>query len=179
MKLAAIISILILTLVGCTEEIHPPGQQNTDSSVAPQVSSSPARDHNYDFVDGMEYGYTLASTEADEQNGVATNDITMFKYAGNKDGLHQLHTNQGPLLISIECAHPCNVAKIMSVMDLSHEIEAPVIVERTRLKENSIAALALEDAAKGKLKSYYREVNGKKYSAWVMQEKGIILTRQY
>lgn len=134
--------------------------------------------HNYDYRDGMQYGYTKAGTPSDKQNGVAAREVVMLMYAGKDGDVYQLHSWNGNALTAMECALPCEVVKVMSVMDVPGTERAPVSTRRLRLEVNSVARLAFDDAAGGYLAPYaVREKSGSKeqyYQVWVDESTGIV-----
>jgi hypothetical protein len=175
MKSVALACMVLCCIAGCSGERQESQQPASPSAEAPQVL--PQRDHNYDFKEGMEYGYTMAQTESNAKDGLAASQVTMLKFAGEKDGRYQLHANNGSVLTAIECTYPCDVAKIMIIMDMPGVPPSAMNVQRLRLNADAVGMLALEDAAKGKLRQYGREVDGKKYTVWLDQQKGVVLTR--
>lgn len=137
------------------------------------VEQEVAPTHNYDFRDGMQYGYTRLRSQADAENGMAASQITMVMYAGKRDGVYQLHTRQGNVLTAIECVHPCSVAKILTVFDAPGLGQPQVNVQRMRMEPNAVAALAIADAASDQLQVYGEEIKGKKYRVWVDERSGV------
>lgn len=151
-------------------------QQHT--TVSPRVETTTveqevAPTHNYDFRDGMQYGYTRLRSQTDVENGAAASQVVMLMYAGKKDGVYQLHTRQGSVLTAIECTHPCSVAKLLTVLDAPGLGPAQVNVQRMRMEPNAVATLAIADAASERLRVYGEERKGKKYRVWVDETFGV------
>lgn len=139
---------------------------------SPPVVAPPVRLHNYDVQDGPEYGYTAAITPQEQQAGQVGNSVFMFSYAGQRDEKYQVHLAKGNVLQAFECSAPCEVIKIMTVID-EDGLRQHVNTERMRVAPNMIAALALEDAINGKLRAYEQHRNGRRYEVWVDDAKGL------
>jgi hypothetical protein len=127
--------------------------------------------HNFDFQDGMEYGYTV-----NQAPGQAARQVATFLFAGDRDGRYQLHSRQGPYLTAIECTFPCDVAKVITVFDGPGASPGTANVQRLRLDRNSVGLRALQDAATGRLKRYGIGYGAKRYTVWVDVERGVVKT---
>ncbi|MBU0915827.1 MAG: hypothetical protein KKD97_05705 [Gammaproteobacteria bacterium] len=174
MKSTLIAGVVLCLLAGCSGEKQDPQPQA--NAVAETAPVPVVRAHNYDFQEGHEYGYTMAPTEDNARAGLAANQVTMIKYAGQKDGRYQLHVSQGSVLTAIECSYPCEVAKIMIIMDMPGVPPSTMNIQRVRLNSDAVAMLALDDAVKGKLTQYGRDKGGRKHSVWLDQQRGVVLT---
>lgn len=140
-------------------------------------NTKPFRDHNYDSQDGIAYGYTTEISQAQREQGQAAASVIMVEYAGSKGDKHQVHTRKGNVLTAFECAPPCEVIKVMTVID-SDYLRNQVNIEHIRAQPNTIAALALEDAIKGKLRQYSEYHGDNMVGVWVDGVKGIQRTKQ-
>ena len=156
-------SIYLLAMVlvaGCTEAPNPASSEPTA-----EASTQPSYDHR----DGMAYGYTLAETESGQQAGRAAQGVTMLLYAGQRNGVHQLHMRQGAMITAIECAYPCGVMKIM----VAAEGAGTLNVQHYRPEPNAVAMLALQDAHNGHLEKYFVGDGKQRRQLWVDEKAGI------
>jgi hypothetical protein len=168
----------VITLVACLLSACGKSSTNEDKSLTQakqELREAIEQAHAFDFQDGMQYGYTAARTEHDANTGNAAPPVTMLLYAGQKDGRYQLHQRNGSVLTAMECAYPCEVMKVMTVIE-APGVKMPVNVQRFRLNDNAIAMLALKDASRGYLKQYGMEYSGKSYTMWLDEAKGIVKT---
>lgn len=131
---------------------------------------SPARPHNYDLQEGSAYGYTAALSNSDREGGRVGQQIVMVLYAGQREGRHQVHIRQGALLSALECGAPCDVVKMITVMDIAG-VPAQPNVQMLRNAPGMLAGLALEDAIKGRL-AQYRDEQGR--AVWVDSVTGVV-----
>ncbi|MBQ0936730.1 hypothetical protein [Ideonella paludis] len=136
----------------------------------------PTRAHNYDSQDGIAYGYTAVISQKQREEGRAAANVLMFKYAGSKNGRHQIHSRDGDSLAAYECSAPCDVIKVMQVTDADY-LRNKVFTEHIRAEPNAIASLALDDAIKGKLKEYAEYHGDMMVGVWVDEVKGIQRTK--
>jgi hypothetical protein len=158
-----IVPVLALLLQGCN---------NSPSDNAPAVSIAPPKpDHYYEVVEDMAYGYTAALSLEDKQRGVAAPKVLMFRYAGMRDGKHQVHQSDGMRFTAIECSNPCEVLKIMTFIDQDY-LRSQVHVERMKNMPGSIANRVFEDALKGKLKTYGIGRGKNNFQPWVDEKAG-------
>lgn len=146
------------------------------ASAAPYAQTQPpARGHFYDMQEGVDYGYTVAQA----QPGQAGRAIIMVSYAGQRDGKHQIHTRQASVLSAYECAAPCDIIKVMSVVDIAG-LRRTVDVHRIRAAPNMIGAMALADAMAGRLTRAVEYIDGTKQGrhaeVWVDEKKGLTRT---
>lgn len=139
------------------------------------VAQTPARGHHYDLKEGVDYGYTAAQS----QPGQVGNMILMFNYAGQRDGKHQVHTRQAGVVSAYECAAPCDIIKVMSVVDIQG-LRRNVDVQRIRAVPNMIGAMALADAIAGRLERTVEYIDGTKQGrhaeVWIDEQKGLTRT---
>jgi hypothetical protein len=167
---------LVISLFGCGKHDAQQVAKEPEKASDAQVQATPKTpQHAYDIQDGMEYGYTAATSQASQNAGQAGSQVTMFLYAGKQGDKYQLHYRQGAVLTAIECSVPCEVLKFKVAMDLPGT-RVPPTIQRFRPEPNAIALLALQDAANGFLKQYGVEKQGKKYTVWVDDERGIVKT---
>jgi hypothetical protein len=152
-----------------------PQAQVQSPSPAP-APAAPVRLHNYDSRDGMAYGYTAAITPEQRQAGRVSESVVMFFYAGQREGRHQVHIYEGSRVTAAECAAPCDVIKVLTVMDLD-SLRGNVSVEYMRNAPGVIAGLALQDALAGKLEPYAEIQPDGRFEVWVDQLKGLRRTR--
>lgn len=138
-----------------------------------------ARQHNYDVKDGVDYGYTAELSADQRQAGQVANNIVMFSYAGQRDGKHQVHSRQGNLFYAFECSVPCEVIKVLSVID-ADGLRQEATVERLRATPTMIAAMALADAIHGELEEYAQypdgDRKGRQLALWVDEQRGLTRT---
>jgi hypothetical protein len=136
------------------------------------AAARPVVAHNYDFKEGIEYGYTM-----NQAPGEAARQVATFLYAGARDGRYQLHSRQGSYITAIECTVPCDVAKVITALDHPSAQPGSANVRRLRLDRNSVGYRALQDAAAGQLRQYGEDIGGKPYTVWVDPERGVVRTR--
>jgi hypothetical protein len=133
----------------------------------------PAITHNYTLKDGQEYGYELALTQADKDEGRAASPILMFKYSGDKGNTVQVYQNKDGVTSVIECELPCEFMKIMIFSDgLGH-----ISTDRMRRTAGTVGEQVTTDALNGELDQYELEKNGKKYNVWWDEKRGPVLTQ--
>jgi hypothetical protein len=171
MRRTLIVGLIACFAASCSKS--PKGDDESLAKAKQELREAIEQSHGYDYQDGMQYGYTAARTEHDATTGNAAPAVTMLMYAGERDGHYQLHQRNGTVLTAMECTYPCEVMKVMTVID-SPGLKMPVNVQRFRLNENAIAMLALKDASRGYLKQYGMEYSGKSYTIWLDESKGIV-----
>lgn len=158
-----------LWLSGSSSET-PPDQQAALPRPAPVAAQSkPA--HHYQIREGMDFGYSEAISEQAQKSGQVAAKVTMFRYAGQRDGRHQVHTSDGTTFTAIECATPCEVLKIMSFIDQPY-LRHTVHVERYRNEPGSVANAVLDDALNGRLNQYGMERGKQRFQVWVDEKNG-------
>lgn len=128
-----------------------------------------ARGHNYDLQDGLSYGYTAALSQTAQESGQVGQQVFLVKYAGQRGGTHQLHLRQGALLVAMECAAPCDLVRVMTVMDVPG-VPAQPVLQVLRNAPGMLAGLALDDALNGRL-AEYRDERGAR--VWVDATSGV------
>lgn len=141
------------------------------STVAQATPAAPAKGHNYSLKDGYEYGYER-DVSADEQNrGQAANALMMARFAGKIDGKYQVfmkssEDHNGTLVV--ECTNPCEFMKIMAFYQGQH-----VKTERVRVTPDIIGWSILEDAINGQMQQFVEDRDGRKYTIWFDENKGM------
>jgi hypothetical protein len=158
--------ICVVLVCGC-------GQQSTSQpEKAEIVPVEPLPDHYYSMKDGLEYGYEPAVSEDAQKAGQLASTLLMFKFAGERDGVYQIYTKDGYSTTVAECSNPCDFIKIMVfAKDVGH-----VKTERMRATEGTIVWLAISDAINNKLEQFVNEKNGKKFTVWWDEKKGLQTT---
>lgn len=168
----ASISIFIAGTIWWAARQDKPAAQQAPAALPDRPVAQPVlRTHNYDVQDGAQYGYTAALSDDQRQAGQVANNVMMFLYAGERGGKHQMHLHKGKLVNAFECSLPCDVIKVMTVMDMEGMRDS-VNVEYIRAAPNSVAALALDDAINGRLKPYEQHREGARWEVWVNEANG-------
>jgi hypothetical protein len=124
--------------------------------------------------DGNEYGYERAISQDEQNQGQATNQLLMVKYAGQKDGKHQVYVQDKQTFGVFECSAQCDYIKGMTFLGNEH-----IKTERMKGGPESVAGAALADAINGKLeqaKVAKKSDKSKKMHIWFSEEHGIELT---
>lgn len=174
-----------LALAGCGGEQQPvPTSQNSAAPQAPEAASPavapepqpaapPAVEHFYSLKDGTEYGYQHAISEEQEKQGQVAEQITMFQFAGEKDGKYQVFAKEKSFYQVVECDKECKFIKVMTFAAGQH-----VNTERIAGGNGSIASIALQDAINGQLEQTVitSKANGSKNHVWFTEENGITYT---
>lgn len=167
MKKALILLLTAGVLGGCGQPQEAPKQ----AEPAKAIPAKPAKTHNYSLKDGYEYGYEQAVSLEDQNKGQAVNSLMMAKFAGQSDGKYQVFMKSpqdGNANIVAECTNPCEFMKVMVFYRGNH-----VSTERMRVAPGIIGWMILEDAINGELQQYVGEKDGRKYTAWFDENKGI------
>lgn len=152
----------IKAVIQTTESVPP---KELEAEVA-----APVIDHNYSMKDGYEYGYEQAVSADAENAGQVATELLMFKYAGKKDGMHQVYVKNNAYMTSIiECAEPCEFMKIIQHIKGSSTANT----QRLRAVPGSVGYGVIEDAINGKLEQFIGEKDGKKYTIWFTEKKPI------
>lgn len=149
-------------------------QQQTSTAPAPvaEIVEAPVADHYYSMKEGLQYGYETALSEDQRAAGQMANTLTMFKYAGEKDGVYQVYTEEsGNVFTSIQCTNPCDFMKIMMFAD--HEL---ISTERLKATEGTIGWLVMADAINGKLERYQGKAGNEMMNVWFDEEDGFTAT---
>lgn len=154
-------------LVGFFAGLSGKSPEQVTASLTPQPS------HFYDAQDGDRYGYTAEISEDQRKAGQAGSNIIMVSYAGHHGATHQIHIRQAGVLVAFECAQPCDVVKVMTVID-TPGFQLPPEVQHMRASPNMIAAMALRDAMSGQLKQYTElSSEGIPMQVWVDERAGL------
>lgn len=187
MRKSTLVYVLVagLALAGCGGEQQPvPTSQNSAAPQAPeaappavepesQPAAPPAVEHFYSLKDGTEYGYQHAISEEQEKQGQVAEKITMFQFAGEKDGKYQVFTKEKSVYQVIECDKECKFIKLMTFASGQH-----VNTERIAGGNSSIASIVLQDAINGQLEQTVitSKADGSKSHIWFSEESGISYT---
>lgn len=175
MKGTFFLALAIIGLTACGES------QQQAASVAKPVEAQiveapqavePEVDHYYSLKDGLQYGYETALSQDQIAAGQMANTLTMFKYAGEKDGVYQVYTEDaGNIVTTIQCTNPCDFMKIM-VFSTSELIST----ERLKATEGTIGWLVMADAINGKLEKYQGKAGSKMMHVWFDEQEGFTAT---
>jgi hypothetical protein len=136
-----------------------------------QAAAPSPKLHNYEVKDGMDYGYTRALSDAERNAGKAAPSVIMFRYAGERDGRHQVHASDGTTFTALECERPCRVIKSMSFVDADY-LRDKVHVERLTYQSGTVAAAVFDDVFAGQLRQYGVARGTKSYQVWVDERAG-------
>ena len=153
--------VLVMGLVGCGDD---------GKGVKPSTPTMPA--HNYIVKDGMKYGYPAAISENDKKAGQVAEKMVMAMYAGERGGKHQVHILDGTTVTAIECSSPCSYIKTMTYIDNPY-LKNTINTEHINASPKSLGFMIMQDAMSGALRQYAREINNKRYSMWVDEQKGM------
>jgi len=124
-------------LAGCS---NPTSNDAAAASSADSNAAAAAPAHNWDYKDGLEYGYTGTLSDDDKKAGKAVADVTIIRYMGEDDGIYTLSSADG--LTTASCANPCQGIKIGDD------------AQRVTFNPNSIIGEAFTDAFNGQLEVY-------------------------
>lgn len=156
--------MLALVVVGCGEQA-PPQQQ-------PAEPAPPVKTHNYSLKDGYEYGYERKVSVDERNKGQAASSLMMARYAGQLDGKYQvfLKNAAAPGAYAVaECTNPCEFMKSMVFFQGRH-----MSTERLRVQPGVIGWMILEDAINGELEQFVGDDDGRKYTVWFDEKKGLL-----
>lgn len=115
----------------------------------------------YSMNDGLEYGYEQAVSDEARQRGQIASKLIMVKFLGERDGVLQFHTKEGPLHVVFQCQKPCEFIKQMVFYD--KELQRK---EHIRAVAGSIAWAMAHDAMNGHLKKFSKDRDGKQSEVW-------------
>jgi len=158
-------------LAGCGKE----SQTQPVAPAAQVIAPLPIKTHNYSLKDGDEYGYEQGLSVDDTNRGQGAPTLLMAKFAGSRDGKYQVYTKAAQYpgaIIVVECTNPCEFMKSM----VFYQGEF-VNVQRIRAAQGIIGWAMIEDAINNELEQSFVENNGKKYSLWFDENKGVIKTQ--
>lgn len=181
MKTIAAVLLLAGLIGGCSSKTSDSGPGPAvapalpSSSVPPAPAPEPMRTHHYVLKDGFEYGYERPPSKDEQDRGIATGILMMVKYAGERNGVHQVYSkDQATGAVSvIECSDPC---EFMKVMVFAYPQGGALSVQRLRAAPGIMGAAIMEDAIGGELQQYFSERNGKSFSIWFDEKKGLLVT---
>lgn len=168
---ASISLAMAILLAGCGQQDAPKQQTDVPAKVIP---AKPAKTHNYSLKDGYEYGYEMAVSRDDQNKGQVATSLMMAKFAGQTDGKYQVFMKSpedGNANIVAECTNPCEFMKVMVFYQGSH-----VSTERMRVAPGIIGWMILEDGINGQLQQFIGDRDGRKYTVWFDEKKGITRT---
>lgn len=149
--------LVVFALAGCGDSTAPSSATQAEAAL---VEPLPAA-HYYSLEDGTEYGYEPAISQNDQESGMVAKSMVMFRYAGQRDGKHQVYAKDGSNMTVIECANPCEFMKLMSFYDGEF-----VNKELIRAKEGSMGWSAISDGINGFMKPTVKVKNGKSIRLW-------------
>ena len=133
----------------------------------PQTSAP----HNYEAREGMDYAYSAALSSDARAAGQLAPQVMMFRYAGERDGRHQVHSRDAVSFVALECAKPCQVVKVMTFID-QDLLRKTVAVQRFKYEQGSLAHAVFEDVFNGQLHQYGMGRGNKRYQVWVDDQQG-------
>lgn len=169
-KLAMVLALTsVLGLTACNQEPQGAIVVPEQAEIAPEPIKI---DHYYSMKDGYEYGYEQAISQDSADAGQVASTLAMFKYSGQKDGVYQTYTkNVSGVITSLQCNNPCDFIKVMTFLNGQH-----LTTERLKATEGSIGWTVMADAINGQLEAFVQEKNGKSFSVWFDEEKGLQTT---
>jgi hypothetical protein len=172
--LVVAVGAFALMQASAKKEVVIPVQSQSAAPANPPPQA--VRNHFYDVHDGAAYGYTAQLSDVQRQSGQVANNIVMLSYAGMRDGKYQVHLHEGQAVIGYECVAPCEVIKVLTVLDVDG-LRNQVRVDHMRSTPNMIAAMALRDAIGGHLEPYLQHYDEQPYELWIDQSKGLTRKR--
>lgn len=170
MKRMAFAIFLSCFLAACGQ----PEQPKPVSAPAAVAPVAPVKTHNYSLRDGFEYGYERAVSPEQQQKGQLASALMMAKFAGQRDGKYQAYSKDADQIGSVvvlECSNPCEFMKVMVFVEGGH-----VSTQRLRVAPGIIGWMILEDAINGELEQYVAERDGRKFTVWFDEKKGLVTT---
>lgn len=181
-KIFVIALLGAIALSGCSDKVKTaetataiPATTDTQPTTQPkEEKEAMSAEHFYSMKDGMEYGYEHALSEDDQQKGQAAAQLTMFKYAGEKDGKYQAYVKANGATQVIECDKECKYIKIMIFIGNEH-----AKTERIAGGNGSIASSVMADAIGGQLEQAVltsKADKSKKSHVWFSEQEGAVLT---
>ena len=133
------------------------------------AQSDDDKDHHYVLKDGFQYGYEPGTSIEDAAQGKLSNEILMFKYAGQREGKFQVfYPYSKTHVTAMECDKPCEFIKIIDV-----DAYNGITTSHLRATEGSIGYGVMQDAISGKLNQFILEEKGKKLSVWFDTKSGM------
>lgn len=170
MKLSLIFAVMsaAVFVAGCGDQQTPAVAKKEAGA---EIIKPQKRGHNYEMREGMDYGYSAAISQDAQKSGQVAPKILMFKYAGQRDGKHQVHSSDGVNFTAIECSSPCEVMKIMNFIDKDY-LRDTVHVERIKNQPGTIANLVIDDALNGRLNNYGMGRGKQTFQVWVDERAG-------
>lgn len=134
------------------------------------LAQAQPRQPHYALREGTAYGYEPALTDDDRRQGVAAKDLVMFRYAGERAGVHQVISGTRDVTLAFTCAMPCDYVTLRAY-------DRGVLAQTSRMaaQPGMLARQALEDAAAGLLDRHTTTLKGKPVWVW-FGDKGIETT---
>lgn len=128
------------------------------------------RQPHYVLREDTAYGYEPALTDDDRRQGVAAKDLVMFRYAGERAGVHQVISGTRDVTLVFMCSMPCDYVTLRAYArgELAQ-------TSRLAAQPDMLARQALEDAAAGHLERHSTLLKGKRVWMW-FGDKGVETT---
>ena len=145
-----IIALLGIATVNNTLDENPTSEQSVaapiDDKSTPIVPALEIPTHHWSYKEGGEYGYSGALSDDDRKAGLVSENIIMYRFLGEKDGVYSVAINSDGVLLVASCTNPCEVAKIAV---------GGRVVNRFAFNPDSIVGNVLSDAFAGELEVYH------------------------
>jgi hypothetical protein len=145
-----VVLVVVSVILGmCSEKdskpspVPVPSKGATADPVPATPEAPPPPSHNWQYREGLEYGYQGAISQDAQNSGVAASQVHMFRYLGEKGGIYTIQGVESGLRAS--CANPCEVMKLTG----------GGITQRVAFSSGSIAGAAMEDAINGQMSVWH------------------------
>ncbi|WP_293934018.1 hypothetical protein [Iodobacter sp.] len=181
MKHSLALLLIGLALSGCGAEKNEAAAPKVVASSEAEIVPEPHEDvspvspkHWYVMRDGSEYGYERVLSKNETDQGQAAGTLIMIKYAGQKNGKHQIYLQQKEEFDVFECNEPCDYIKTMTFYG-----DELIRTERLKFVPGTIAASAMMDAFNGQLEVVKVQKKSKPnidLNIWFSEKSGIVLT---
>lgn len=114
-----------------------------NSSPSDNVMERQEVSHNYRIKEGQNYGYVSGISDEDRANGKAASELHLFRYLGEKDGVHTIQQveEDGSVLLTASCSDPCQFMKLKAGSE----------TERVEYNPDSLGGAVMQDALTGQL----------------------------
>lgn len=123
---------------------------------------------NYTMKDGHKYGYEQLLTDADRADGIMSKPMIMAVYLGKKGNDYQVAVIDGKNEYTVmQCENPCKYLKIMAFYGDRHQA-----TEWMKTSPGMIGLLIMDDAIKGHLTRYTKDMDGERHYVWVDENTG-------
>jgi hypothetical protein len=143
--------ILILSVVGCSDENKSDAQTPTTNAKNEAKWESPKPTHLYSIEEEGEYGYEPGISDDDEKAGRKTKPLIMVRYLGVKDGTYTIQINDGMSTNTASCKYPCEFIKQKTFFNGS-----VVDTQTVRAVQGSIIWAIMQDAQNDQMKPYLK-----------------------